>query len=55
MAKTVKPVDILGGPQWEYIKVVSPSVEEMNTLGHLGWELVCILGNFFYFKRELLG
>ena len=37
---------------WTYKIIVAQLTEdELNTLGADGWELVCISGNSFFFKK----
>jgi hypothetical protein len=40
--------------KWEYKQAFSrPRIEQLNTLGDDGWELVAIHGDTFIFKRPI--
>lgn len=38
--------------RWEYFKADTFSIEEFNTLGAQGWELVALDRDFAWFKRQ---
>jgi hypothetical protein len=39
--------------KYEYLARPSLSQDDLNKLGQDGWELVCVNGSLYIFKREL--
>ena len=43
---------IIRGSGWNHEDLREQVVTELNTQGTNGWELICVVGEFFYFKRN---
>jgi hypothetical protein len=40
--------------KYEYLTRPLLSNDDLNTLGQEGWELVCVSGHLYIFKREIV-
>jgi hypothetical protein len=40
--------------KYEYVARPSLTQQDLNILGQVGWELICVNQNVFIFKREII-